>query len=47
VEHDCTDSAKDCSIKGAASPIGNPLVFILKGGAHYDVLKGIASVDQE
>jgi hypothetical protein len=44
VEHDCSDSTKDCSIKDAPSPLGSPLVFILKNGAHYDVLKGIAAV---
>jgi hypothetical protein len=32
-----------CSIKGAKAVLGSPLVFILKGGVHYDILKGIGA----
>jgi hypothetical protein len=43
IDYDCTDPVKDCSITGAPAPIGNPLVFALKSGAHYDLLMAVGS----
>jgi hypothetical protein len=42
-DFDCTATNVSCSIKGAKAVLGSPLVFILKGGVHYDILKDIGA----
>ena len=43
--YNCTDVTKNCSVADAAAPLGSPLVFILQGGAHYELLKDIGNDD--
>ena len=46
MDGDCTDPEQQCSLQQQSAPFGYPLVYVLEGGPHYDLLGQLDQVVQ-